>query len=134
MARLRSQWSVGIDADAAFERRISEWLAGERERRTTWLARIDGVSVGMASMLEYRRMPHPSRADSCWGYIGNMFVRPEHRGHGIGSGLLRELISVAGDRGDARLVLSPSELSIGFYQRAVERSICLYSHDAYKGV
>ena len=76
------------------------------------------MPVGMASMLEYRRMPHPGLSDSCWGYITNMLVRPERRGGGIGSALLRELISIARDRGYARLVLSPSATSIGFYQRA----------------
>lgn len=85
VAQLRSQWSVDVDADAMFERRMAEWPVGERERRTTWLARIKGVPVGMALMLEYRRMPHPDRPDSRWDYISNMFVRPEHRGHGIGS-------------------------------------------------
>lgn len=118
VAALRSQWSAGVESDAAFEQRMIDWLAGERERRTTWLARIEGVPVGMASMLEYRRMPHPGQPDSCWGYISNMFVRPECRGWGIGSTLLRELISVARDRGYPRLVLSPSETSIGLYQRA----------------
>lgn len=97
---------------------MSDWLASERERRTTWLARVDGVPVALASMLEYRRMPHPRRLDSRWGYISNMFVLEDHRGRGIGSALLQELISVAGDRGYARLVLSPSERSIDFYERA----------------
>jgi GNAT superfamily N-acetyltransferase len=118
VAGLRSQWSAGVDADAVFERRMSDWLASERERRTTWLASVGGVPVGMASMLEYRRMPHPGRPDSRWGYIGNMFVLADHRSQGIGSALLRELISVAQDRGYARLVLSPSERSIDFYRRA----------------
>ena len=59
VATLRSQWSASVESDAAFAQRINDWLASERERRTTWLARIDDVPVGMASMLEYRRMPPP---------------------------------------------------------------------------
>jgi GNAT superfamily N-acetyltransferase len=118
VAGLRSQWSAGVDADAVFEQRMSDWLASERERRTTWLARVDGVPVGMASMLEYRRMPRPGRPDSRWGYIGNMFVLRDRRGRGIGSAVLGELISVAQARGYTRLVLSPSERSIDFYRRA----------------
>lgn len=117
VAELRAQWT-GTPADAAFEQRMSDWLAREGERRTTWLARIEGLPVAMASMLEYRRMPRPGLPDSRWGYISNMFVRDEHRGGGIGSALLRELICAARERGYARLVLSPSEEAIGFYQRA----------------
>ena len=34
---------------------MSDWLVSEGERRTTWLARIGHLPMGMASMLEYRR-------------------------------------------------------------------------------
>lgn len=69
-------------------------------------------------MLEYRRMPHPARPDSRWGYISNMFVRPECRDRGTGSMLLEQLIAAARERGYVRLVLSPSERSLSFYRRA----------------
>jgi hypothetical protein len=54
---------------------MTAWLADEGERRTTWLAELDAAPVGMASMLECRRMPWPGRPDSRWGYVSNMFVR-----------------------------------------------------------
>jgi hypothetical protein len=81
IASLRSLWSGG--EDPSFEARMAGWLAAEGERRTTWLAIRGGSPVGMASMFEYRRMPHPGRPDSRWGYVSNMFVREELRDRGI---------------------------------------------------
>jgi GNAT superfamily N-acetyltransferase len=118
VAVLRSLWSTGADISPGFEQRMGDWLASEGDRRTIWIAWNDEVAVGMASMLEYRRMPHPGRPDSRWGYISNMFVRAELRRRGIGSALLGELIAAGRERRYARLVLSPSEEAISFYQRA----------------
>jgi GNAT superfamily N-acetyltransferase len=117
IARLRSLWT-GAELDEAFKERMAAWIAGERDRRTTWLAWVGLDPVGMASVLEYRRMPRPGRPDSRWGYLSNMFVREELRGRGIGSALLSAIIASADERAYARLVLSPSERALGFYQRA----------------
>jgi GNAT superfamily N-acetyltransferase len=70
---------------------------------------LDRSPVGMASLYEYRRMPQPGRADSRWGYLGNLFVRKELRNRGIGGALLTAVIAAARDRGYVRLVLSPSD-------------------------
>src|SRR5579859_371975 len=79
LALLRALWTDMARADPEFERRMAEWLHGEGERRTTWLATLGGSAVGMASLWEYRRMPRPGRPDSRWGYLSNMFVREEFR-------------------------------------------------------
>jgi GNAT superfamily N-acetyltransferase len=116
LAALRTEWSGGSDPD--FAHRMADWITGEGERRTTWVAELDGLPVGMASMLEYRRMPRTDRPDSRWGYVSNMFVRDGFRDRGIGSALLDAVIAAAGERGYARLVLSPSERALPFYRRA----------------
>ncbi len=117
LARLRAEWT-GVESDTEFEQGLARWLADEGERRTTWLARLNGRPAGMASLFEYRRMPRPGRTDSRWGYLGNMFVRERLRDRGIGSTLLATLVAAAEERGYARLVLSPSERAVAFYQRA----------------
>jgi GNAT superfamily N-acetyltransferase len=117
IAWLRSLWSEG-EAEPAFAERIAEWIRGEGDRRTTWLAEADGSAIGVASLFEYRRMPKPGRPDSRWGYVGNMFVREELRGRGIGSALLDAIVAAADARGYARLVLSPSPQALAFYRRA----------------
>ena len=118
IASLRSQWSAGGDEDRDLEGRMAIWLAAEGDRRTTWLAALADSPVGMASLFEYRRMPRPGRPDSCWGYIGNMYVREDLRNRGIGSALLTTIIAAAEERRHARLVLSPSARSLPFYRRA----------------
>jgi GNAT superfamily N-acetyltransferase len=51
-------------------------------------------------------------------YLEDLFVRPEHRGAGVGRALLRHLARLAVDRGCGRLqwsVLHWNEPAIGFY-------------------
>ena len=76
IAQIRSLWT-GVNSDAVFESRLSQWLTDEGDRRTTWLAWAGQNAIGMASLFEYRRMPRPGRDDSRWGYLSNMFVRDE---------------------------------------------------------
>lgn len=47
-----------------------------------------------------------------------MFVREEFRNRGVGSALLAAAVRIADERGYVRLVLSPSERAVPFYQRA----------------
>lgn len=116
VASLRALWDDADDHD--LEGRIASWLAAEGDRRTIWLASVSDSPVGMASMFEYRRMPHPGRPDSRWGYVGNMFVREEFRDRGIGSALLVALIAAADERSYVRLVVSPSVRAQSLYRRA----------------
>ncbi len=114
---LRSHWWGDGTADPGFVRRLGAWLAREGDRRTTWLAELDGEPAGMVSLFEYRRMPRPGSPNSCWGYLGNMFVRAGMRNGGIGSALLETVTAEADRRGYVRLSLSPSEDAVALYQR-----------------
>jgi GNAT superfamily N-acetyltransferase len=52
-------------------------------------------------------------------YLEDLFVRPSHRGSGLGRALLAELAAICSDRGYGRLewqVLDWNEPSIGFYK------------------
>ena len=118
LASLRARWTAGLEVDPRFVRRMADWLASEGGRRTTWLATLEGSPAGMASLFEYRRMPRPDRPDGRWGYVGNVVVREDVRGRGIGSALLGALTAAADERGYVRLVLSPSPAALAFFARA----------------
>lgn len=58
-------------------------------------------------------------------YLEDLFVRPAHRGLGVGRALLQHLARVARERGCGRLewsVLDWNETAIGFYRRLGARA------------
>ena len=97
---------------------LAAWYAQESSRRVLRLAEVDGVAVGMMNLAVFERMPRPGRPVSRWGYLANAFVLPEYRNQGIGKRLIMALLDHAASNDFARVVLSPSERSISFYQRA----------------
>ena len=118
---LRSEWTQEWDGaadDPGFAGRLADWFARESGRRITWLAEADGRAVGMMNLAVFDRMPRPGRAPSCWGYLGNAFVLAAYRNRGIGGQLLEALLGYADANHFARVVLSPSQRAIPFYERA----------------
>ena len=118
---LRREWTQeqeGDRVDPGFDERVAAWFAREWSRRIMWLAEEGGRPVGMMNLAIYERMPRPGRPLSRWGYLGNAFVLVAYRNRGIGSQLVRAALNYADQNGFARVVLSPTERSIPFYQRA----------------
>lgn len=117
---LRSEWTREQDGDVddpGFDERFAAWFMRESSRRITWLAEADGRAVGMMNLTVFERMPRPGRAPSRWGYLGNAFVLAAYRNQRVGGKLIDALLDYADDHGFARVVLSPSERSIPFYER-----------------
>jgi GNAT superfamily N-acetyltransferase len=104
--------------DDGFGARFAAWYERQSGSRVTWLAELAGVPVGLMSLAVFERMPRPGRDSGRWGYLGNAFVLPAHRDQGVGSRLLAAVLGYADEHGFARVVLSPSERSVPFYQRA----------------
>ena len=108
----------GVGPDPSFGDRFRAWFATESSQRTFWLASHGDEPIGMANLLSFERMPGPGIDAGRWGYLGNMYVRADHRDRGVGGLLLDALIAHAEAAGLERVVLSPTERSIPFYRRA----------------
>jgi GNAT superfamily N-acetyltransferase len=127
IAGLRRAWTEEnagqpVD-DPSFDDVFAEWFAGEAHQRVTWLAEDDGRVLGMLNLLVFTRMPRPRAAEAPahpgqWGYVANVYVVPGDRDRGIGRLLLDAVTAHADKNHYARLVLSPSERSVPFYERA----------------
>ncbi len=118
---LRRAWTEerrGVGPDPSFAERFAAWFHAEAHQRTFWLAEDETAAVGMVNLLRFVRMPGPGIDSAGWGYLGNLYVRPEHRDAGIGTRLLDALIAHADDVGLERIVLSPSERSVPLYRRS----------------
>jgi len=72
----------------------------------------------MMNLAIFERMPRPGHEPSRWGYLGNAFILEAYRNQGIGTRLLNAVLGYADENHLARVVLSPSDRSVPFYQRA----------------
>ena len=121
ITRLRREWTReqdGDQPDTDFDQRFAGWFSRGSPRRITWLAEADSRPVGMMNLAIFERMPRPGHAPSRWGYLGNAFVLAAYRNQGIGTRLLSAVLGYADVNNFARVVLSPSERAIPFYERA----------------
>lgn len=99
----------------ATEALLERWLFGERPVAEVLLAERGGTPAGFA-LFFHNFSTFLGRPGI---YLEDLFVRPEHRGHGVGRRLLGELARLAVARGCGRLewsVLDWNESAIGFYR------------------
>lgn len=83
-----------------------------------FIALKERVPVGAISLLKVNKMPSPFDMAGCWGYVTNVYVKPDYRQQGIGTKLLRFVTAYANDRGYELLVVWPSDRSYPYYRRA----------------
>lgn len=91
-------------------------LFGPRPYAETLIAEVDGTTAGFALYFHNFStfMGKPGI------YLEDLFVKPEHRGAGIGRALLAGLAAIAIERDCGRLewsVLNWNEDALGFYRR-----------------
>jgi GNAT superfamily N-acetyltransferase len=129
---------------AAYEKLSGEFVATEEKLRTTLfaeppaahvvIAEVDGQPAGFALyFFNYSTfLAQPGL------YLEDLFVKPEHRGRGIGKALLLHLAKIAHQRGCGRMewtVLDWNESAIAFYEslgarRRREWQLCRLTGDA----
>jgi GNAT superfamily N-acetyltransferase len=94
---------------------LGERLFGERPYAEVLIGEIDGAPQGFA-LFFHNFSTFEGRPGV---YLEDLFVRPEARGSGLGTALLKALAQIAVERDCARLewaVLDWNEPSIGFYK------------------
>ena len=103
------------DGLVATEERLRESLFGPSPEAEVVLAEVDGRSAGFA--IFFHNYSTLLARKGIW--LEDLFVRPEHRGRGIGRRLLEHLARLAVERGCGRLewwVLDWNESAIRFYR------------------
>src|SRR5689334_23653097 len=92
---LRSS-SSEIEGEAEFIERCTVWMR-ERLRDNTrwqcWIAECDETTCGNVWAQLVEKIPNPAAETECYVYLTNFYVRAEHRGQGIGTLLLSEVLA-----------------------------------------
>ena len=116
LIRELATYELALEQVTATEDLLHQALFGPQAHVWCHVAEVDGEVVGTAVwFLNF----------STWLgrhgiYLEDLYVRPAHRGSGVGLELLRTLAAVAAERGYGRIdwwVLDWNEPAIGFYRR-----------------
>lgn len=92
--------------------------AVESDQWVIWIAECEGRVVAHMHVYIVGMVPRPGRLVRSWGYAAAVYCVPKSRNMGIGSQLLGTVIDWAKAEGLEFLLLSPSDRSIPFYERA----------------
>jgi len=116
MAAIEIREMTAGDLDFCLEMfRITGWgnTANDILRMITYepggcfVASMNGEDVGMVGSISYREI----------GYLGNLIVRPEHRGKGIGATLMKEAMEYLLENGVEAIRLDAVPKAIPLYER-----------------
>jgi GNAT superfamily N-acetyltransferase len=100
----------------ATEERLSDAMFGERPAADALIAERDSDVAGYA--LFFPTFSSFEASPGIW--LEDLFVRPSHRGAGVGRALLEAVAAITRERGGKRLewtALDWNELALGFYRR-----------------
>lgn len=109
-----AEYEKMTDEVVATEELLREWIF-EKGKAEVLFAVADGTEVGFALFFHNFSTFH-GRAGI---YLEDLFVLPEHRGHGYGKALLKRLAAITVERGCGRLewsCLDWNAPSIAFYK------------------
>jgi GNAT superfamily N-acetyltransferase len=99
----------------ATEELIAEALFGERPAAEALIAEVGGEPAGYA--LFFPTFSTFLAIQGIW--LEDLFVRPDHRGAGVGAALIAAVAAITRERGGDRLewsALDWNELALGFYR------------------
>jgi GNAT superfamily N-acetyltransferase len=116
----RAMWDESHPEAPSDDRFVAEtrrYYAERAPHRLAWLAFVDGVAVGMTTLLVSE---HPPRMTGRVhrGYVTAVFVAPAHRRRGVARALLAAVVAHARSERWQRLVLRTSEAGRRLYESA----------------
>ncbi len=123
LSGLRWEWHTEDEPQGAVVKRdeyvdACEEFLGEglaRGNWAYWVTAQDGEIVANIFVQRIAKVPKPSRLHGEWGYVTNVYTRPEWRHRGIGSELLRRVQEWAPGEQLELWIFWPSERSITLY-------------------
>lgn len=83
-----------------------------------WIAELEGEIVSHIFVQRVRGVPRPFWLNNAYGYVSNVYTKPTYRRRGIGSQLMQHVLNWARHQEIDVLIVSISEESVTFYERA----------------
>lgn len=123
LARLRYEFRAGLgqtnETEAEFVARCTPWMADRLAQSSwrAWLAESGATTTGTAWLQLIEKLPNPVTEPEWHGYITSCYVKPESRGAGVGSALLRAALAECDARGCDAVILWPTPRSRSLYER-----------------
>jgi GNAT superfamily N-acetyltransferase len=110
----------GRQMRAEFAARFHEFvrMAVEGHEWVIWLAERDRRVVGHVYLAVVAMVPRPGRSAGKWGHVSGLYVVPDERGRGAGSGLVQEAVEWAKEAGLEFVLLAAESGSVALYERA----------------
>ncbi|HEX3044623.1 MAG TPA: GNAT family N-acetyltransferase [Bacillota bacterium] len=82
-----------------------------------WMAEEDHRIISHVFIKKIRKIPKPNRLKDEYGYVTNVYTRPEFRNKGIGKRLMVKVQEWAREEDLEILIVWPSQASVRFYER-----------------
>jgi GNAT superfamily N-acetyltransferase len=125
LARLRyefrSEIAPPVEAKARFVARCARWMSARLRRGGAWRCWVvedpAGDLIGAAWLQLIEKLPNPVAETERHAYITNVYVRPSHRGQGIGGRLLAALLAEGDREAVDAVILWPTPRSRSLYER-----------------
>lgn len=83
-----------------------------------WIAEDGGQIIAQAFVQVVPKLPDLYHLERGFGYVTNVYTRPEYRNKGVGAQLMEHLQAWALERSLEFLILWPSKRAVPFYIRA----------------
>ncbi len=85
-------------------------------RHIACFALADGRIVGCGGICLYQELPSPDNPGGLCAYLMNIYCRPAYRRQGVGTAIVRWLVSRAGERGITKIFLEASDAGRALYR------------------